>query len=48
MDTDSFDQIVLDAAAVGDSARFIRENDVVDLLTYQGEPLDCAGGTPNA
>jgi elongation factor P len=40
MDTDSYDQIILDAAAIGDSARFIRENDVVDLLTYQGEPLD--------
>ena len=40
MDTETFDQIVLDAAAVGDSARFIRENDIVDLLTYQGEPLD--------
>jgi elongation factor P len=40
MDTDSFDQIILDAAAIGDSARFIRENDVVDLLTFQGEPLD--------
>lgn len=40
MDTDSFEQIVLNASTIGDSARFIRENDVVDLLTYQGEPLD--------
>lgn len=40
MDTDSFDQIMLNASSIGDSARFIRENDVVDLLTYQGEPLD--------
>ncbi len=40
MDTDSFDQIVLDASTIGETARFIRENDVVDLLTYQGEPLD--------
>ncbi len=40
MDTDSFDQIVLDSSTVGDSARFIRENDVVDLLTYQSEPID--------
>lgn len=40
MDTDSFDQIVLDASTMGDTARFIRENDVVDLLTYQDEPLD--------
>lgn len=40
MDTDSFDQIVLDSSTVGENGRFIRENDVVDLLTYQGEPLD--------
>ena len=40
MDIESFDQIVLDAATIGESARFIRENDVVDLLTHQGEPLD--------
>lgn len=40
MDTESFDQIVLDASTVGDNARFIRENDVVDLLTYEDEPID--------
>ena len=40
MDTETFEQIVLNAASVGDSARFIRENDVVDLLTYNGEPID--------
>jgi len=40
MDTESFDQIVLDLSTVGDNARFIRENDVVDLLTYNDEPID--------
>ena len=40
MDTETFDQIVLDASTVGDNARFIRENDVVDLLTYNDEPID--------
>ncbi len=40
MDTDTFDQIILDSSTVGESARFIRENDVVDLLTYRNEPLD--------
>jgi elongation factor P len=40
MDTDSFEQIVLNAATVGENARFIRENDVVDLLTYNNEPID--------
>jgi elongation factor P len=40
MDTDTFEQIVLDATTIGEAARFIRENDVVDLLTYNGEPID--------
>jgi elongation factor P len=40
MDTESYDQIVLGAATLGDAARFIRENDVVDLLTYNDEPID--------
>ena len=40
MDTESFDQVVLNTATLGDNARFIRENDVVDLLTYDSEPID--------
>ena len=40
MDTDSFEQIMLNASAMGDAERFVRENDVVDLLTYDGEPID--------
>lgn len=40
MDTETFDQIALDARAVGDAAKFTKENDVVDLLTYEGEPID--------
>jgi elongation factor P len=40
MDTESFDQLVLDARSVGDTAKFIKENDVVDLLTYDDEPID--------
>ena len=40
MDTESFEQIVLDANTVGDNGRFIRENDIVDLLTYNNEPID--------
>jgi elongation factor P len=40
MDTESYDQIVLGAATLGDATRFIRENDVVDLLTYNDEPID--------
>ncbi len=40
MDTETFDQLVLDARSVGDAMRFLKENDVVDLLTYDGEPID--------
>jgi len=40
MDTETFDQVVLDSTTIGDAGRFIRENDVVDLLTYNGEPID--------
>ena len=40
MDTETFDQLVLDERAVGDAIKFLKENDVVDLLTYNGEPID--------
>jgi elongation factor P len=40
MDTETFDQLMIDARAVGDAAKFIKENDVVDLLTYDDEPID--------
>jgi elongation factor P len=40
MDTDTFDQLLLDESAIGDATKFIKENDTVDLLTYNGEPID--------
>lgn len=40
MDTDSFDQVTLNSDTIGDNGRFIRENDVVDLLSYAEEPID--------
>lgn len=40
MDTESFDQLVLDAGTVGETSKFFREQDVIDLLTYDGEPID--------
>lgn len=40
MDTESFEQIVLDQRAMGDARQFIKENEVVDLLTYNDEPID--------
>ncbi|MCO5215990.1 MAG: elongation factor P [Thermomicrobiales bacterium] len=40
MDTDSFDQIMLDRKTVEEAAPYMKENDVIDLLTYDGEPID--------
>ena len=40
MDTDTFEQLVLDEAAVGDTMKYLKENDSVDLLTFNGEPID--------
>ena len=40
MDTDTFDQIILDESAVGDAMKYLREQDIVDVLTYNGEPID--------
>ncbi|MGC4107175.1 MAG: elongation factor P [Thermomicrobiales bacterium] len=40
MDTDTFDQIMLNESTVGDAAKFFRENDVIDILTYNEEPID--------
>jgi elongation factor P len=40
MDTESFDQIVLNETSVGEALKFIKEQDVVDLLVYGDEPID--------
>lgn len=40
MDTETFDQIILDEVTVTDTAKFFKEQDVIDLLTYNGEPID--------
>ena len=40
MDTESFEQIMLDASTVGDLKLYIKENDPLDILTYEGEPID--------
>ena len=40
MDTETFDQIVLDEVTVAEAIKFVREQDVIDLLTYNGEPID--------
>lgn len=40
MDTESFDQVALDQRAMGEARKYVKENDVVDLMTYDGEPID--------
>lgn len=40
MDTESFEQMMLDESTVGDLKLYIKENDFLDILTYEGEPID--------
>ena len=40
MDTETFDQMQLPAATIGDAANYLKENDTLDVLTYDDEPID--------
>lgn len=40
MDVDSFEQFTLDRETLGEALNYIKENDTIDVLTYQGEPID--------
>jgi elongation factor P len=40
MDLDTFEQIALNETQVGDTLKYIKENDSVDLLTYNDAPID--------
>jgi len=40
MDTESFEQLMLDKSAVADAEPYMKENDIIDILTYEGEPID--------
>lgn len=40
MDTESFEQFALNESSVSEAIKYLKENDVVDLLTYSGEPID--------
>ena len=40
MDTETFDQILLSETAMGEARKYLRDNEVVDLLTYNDEPID--------
>ncbi|MGD8206733.1 MAG: elongation factor P [Thiohalocapsa sp.] len=39
MDTDTFEQLTADANAVGDAAKWIKEQDLCGVTLYNGEPL---------
>jgi len=36
MDTETYDQVPLNAQTIGDSLRFVKEEDVVKILSYKG------------
>lgn len=40
MNTDTFDQLLLDKVTVEEALPYMKENDVIDLLTYNDEPID--------
>jgi elongation factor P len=40
MDTETYEQPVVNATVIGDAASYLKENEAVDLLTYQDEVLD--------
>ncbi len=40
MDLDTFDQFTLTETAVGDAAKYLKENDELDVMTWQDEPID--------
>ncbi|OLC56459.1 MAG: elongation factor P [Chloroflexi bacterium 13_1_40CM_4_68_4] len=39
MDTQTYDQIMLDEAQLGDAAKYLTENAEVQLVEYEGEPI---------
>ncbi|HET9016416.1 MAG TPA: elongation factor P [Thermomicrobiaceae bacterium] len=40
MDLDTFEQFALDREALGDAVNYLIENEALDLLTYEGAPID--------
>jgi len=40
MDVDTFEQYPLNAETLGDTVNYLVENEVIDLLTYQDQPVD--------
>ena len=37
MNTENYEQIALNADEVGDALKFVKENDMVKMLSYQGK-----------
>ncbi len=40
MDLDTFEQFTLSRETLGEAVKYLKENDTIDLLTYQDEPID--------
>lgn len=40
MDLDTFDQFTLSEDAVGEVAKYLKDNDELDVMTWQDEPID--------
>lgn len=40
MDTETYEQFSLPAEVLGNAVNYLKENDTLDLLTYQGKPID--------
>ncbi len=40
MDVDTFEQFPLNKETLGDTVNYLVENEVIDLLTYQDQPVD--------
>ena len=40
MDTESYEQFSLPAETLGDAVNYLKENEAIDLLTYQDKPID--------
>ncbi len=40
MDTETYEQPVLSKEILGDAAKFLKENVTVELLTYDGQPIE--------
>lgn len=40
MDLDTFEQFMLDRETLGDALNYLKEEDTIDILTYEGQPID--------